>query len=634
MNKEIKRILKTRAAALEGSGRTMREIYEIMFSDESLVMCEKNDGFRTRRYTYGDIKRRVERAAASLFDLAGEDGYIALACDNNDYWIVGFFAILMSGNKPYLVNLRYPDTLTNGILKRLEIKYILTDAATSLDGESVVISELEKGEVVSDCSRFCDEFAFSSSATSMNEVICFYTGAQVSAQVLCFKSIVRKNPDIAAHYKGSLKQLAFLPFYHVFGLFAVFFWFCFFGRTLVFLRDLAPDTILKTVKRHGVTHIFAVPLLWHTVEKSVLGAVEKESEKKQKKFKKGLKLATALQNAFPGVGPALARRIMREVTSKVFGDSVRFCISGGSYLKDSALSLINGIGYPLYNGYGMSEIGITSVELRRKAKHRNENSVGRPFDAAEYFIDDNGILQVKTKTVCVKKLVNGKEMHFEGVFDTGDCATVNNGNYFLVGRQSDVVIGENGENINPDTVEKTFDIKDAVQYCVLGLDDELSLVVGLGRYVTQAAVDGMIADIYAQNGALDPATAVRRFYFTYDPLASEGAIKVSRSQLKSKIDKGEVTLVPFSNMRVKTEGDGVSSPLMEDVKEVIAGVLNIDASKIGANTHIFFDLDATSLQYFSILTELSKKFELTEYDKSEKYCYTPKEICEFLERYL
>ena len=205
MNKEIKRILKTRAAALEGSGRTMREIYEIMFSDESLVMCEKNDGFRTRRYTYGDIKRRVERAAASLFDLAGEDGYIALACDNNDYWIVGFFAILMSGNKPYLVNLRYPDTLTNGILKRLEIKYILTDASTSLDGESVVISELEKGEAVSDCSRFCDEFAFSSSATSMNEVICFYTGAQVSAQVLCFKSIVRKNPDIAATL-GAMKS--------------------------------------------------------------------------------------------------------------------------------------------------------------------------------------------------------------------------------------------------------------------------------------------------------------------------------------------------------------------------------------------------------------------------------------------
>ena len=54
---------------------------------------------------------------------------------------------------------------------------------------------------------------------------------------------------------------------------------------------------------------------------------------------------------------------MHEVTDSLFGKSVLFCISGGSYIKEDTLRLINGLGYPLYNGYGMTEAGVTSVEL-------------------------------------------------------------------------------------------------------------------------------------------------------------------------------------------------------------------------------------------------------------------------------
>ena len=55
----------------------------------------------------------------------------------------------------------------------------------------------------------------------MKEVVCFYSGKELSEQVLCARSIVRECPRIADHYKDELKQLAFLPFYHIFGLIAV-----------------------------------------------------------------------------------------------------------------------------------------------------------------------------------------------------------------------------------------------------------------------------------------------------------------------------------------------------------------------------------------------------------------------------
>jgi long-subunit acyl-CoA synthetase (AMP-forming) len=81
-----------------------------------------------------------------------------------------------------------------------------------------------------------------------------------------------------------------------------------------------------------------------------------------------------------------------------------------------------------------------------------------PFDSVEYRIDENGILHVRGSSLCTRKLVNGKEQTFEGWFNTGDRMIEKDGHYYILGRQSDTVIGENGENINPDSIEKLFNI--------------------------------------------------------------------------------------------------------------------------------------------------------------------------------
>ena len=638
MNSNLRRYIRCNRDALVASPKDLKSIFEIMFRLGDNVLCEGNDGFRTYRYTYAQMRQRIVSAAAGLYDRIGAThGYVALEMDNSPEWIVAFWAILMSGNKPYLVNLRYPGSLTAGILKTLNIRYILCTDPGSLEGEYIAVSGLEgaTGTVPGDV--FEDELAFSSSATSMNEVICFYHGAQISEQILNFRSIVKECPRIAKHYKGSLKQLAFLPFYHVFGLFAVYFWFTFFGRTLVFLRDYSAETILQTCRRHQVTHIFAVPMLWHTVEKKLRSTLRERSEKQQKKFEKGLALSNRIQNLLPGIGPAISKKLLKEVTSQLFGPSVLFCINGGSYLRDSAMELLNGLGYCMHNGYGMSEIGITSVELRSRPKYRNLNTVGRPFDSVEYRLDEQGILLVRGSSLCTRKLVNGKEHRLEGWFHTGDSMTCQEGYYTILGRQGDVVIGENGENINPDAIEKLFLIDKAKQLSVLGLPgengQELSMVVQLSPYAPEQTVAAIRQEVYAINQTLPDASAIRKFYFTTDELAPPTAVKVSRVQLQKKIAAGQVRLVSFAE-HIAASCEGESSPLMEEVKQIIASVLDIPADTVEATSHIFFDLGGSSIQYFSILTALSEHFELSGYEQTDKYCYTPKEICEYIERRL
>jgi acyl-CoA synthetase (AMP-forming)/AMP-acid ligase II/acyl carrier protein len=557
--------------------------------------------------------------------------------ENSPDWVTAFWAVLMSGNKPYLVNMRYPDSLTEGILKTLRVKYILCAEKTGLSGEVITMADLagEYPAVPEDV--FENELAFSSSATSMNEVICFYSGYQIAEQILNFKRIVKESPRIAAHYKEQLKQLAFLPFYHVFGLFAVYFWFTFFGRTLVFLRDYSAETILKTCRRHNVTHIFAVPMLWHTVEKQVWAEVAKQGAKKEKKLRRALKLTTKLQNLCPKLGAKIAKRLLHQVTDKLFGRSVMFCINGGSYLRDSAMELLNGIGYCMHNGYGMSEIGITSVELRHRPKDRNRNSIGRPFDSVSYRLDEEGILQVKGTSLCVKKLVNGKPLEISDWFDTGDRMECVDGYYYIHGRRSDTVIGENGENINPDTVEKAFMPVNVQQYSVLGLPgengQELSLVAQVNPYTTQAVARTIREYFYGINDTLPKAMAIKNFYFTFDELAPPTAVKVSRAQLAEKIKNGLVKLTAFQQFRAE-DAQGEGSALLQQVCRIIAKALQMDEEDIGPESHIFYDLGATSIQYFSIVSALAEEFAVSGYNSDEAYRYTPKEICEYLERKL
>lgn len=639
MNKNLKRYIAYNRTALENSQKSLKDIFEIMFHERGNVLCEGNDGFRTYKYTYSEMKDRIEVGASALFEKIGATHeYVALEMDNSPNWITAFWSILKSGNKPYLVNLRYPQSLTDGIIKTLNIKYVVCEKESEIDALVITADELTvKGKKVpSDV--FENEIAFSSSATSMNETVCFYTGYQISEQILNFKDILRESPRIAKHYKGSLKQLAFLPFYHVFGLFAVYFWFTFFGRTLVFLKDMSAETILKTVNRHEVTHIFAVPMLWHTIETKVWSTVRQQGEKKEKKLRKALTLMTKLQNIFPSFGPEIAKFVTKELTDKLFGRSVLFCISGGSYLKDSAMSLMNGIGYSLHNGYGMSEIGITSVELRKKPKDRNKNSIGHPFSSVEYKLDENGVLLVKGSSLAKKKLVNGEEIILDEWFYTGDNMVEKDGHYYILGRMGDIVIGENGENINPDMVEKLFTLKGSVMLSVLGLsekeNEELSLVVQLNPYATADNINAIINEAYKINSTLDSATSVRKFYFTFDQLAPPTAIKVSRTQLKKKIASGEVTLTAFADMKAKAEESTGNSPLLKDVTKIIAEVLSINPDDITPDSHIFYDLGASSIQYFSIVIKLAEHFNISQESDNEKYSYTPREICEYIERLL
>jgi len=643
MNKYVRDLVNENCAALISSGQTLGDIFNIMFSRPDEIMAEWLENGERRFMTFGEGAKKIRNAAYVLnTKITKPGGFVALDMENSVDWIICFWAILMSGNRPYLVNRRHPAKLTRGIVGTLGVIFSVAQGETDypciyIDAGSLKAEGHE--DFGKDVSAFADEIAIATSATTLNEVVCIYNGKKIASQILNCKGILMKNRLMPTFYHGALKQLAFLPFYHIFGLMAVYFWFSFFARTMVFMEDYSAGSILGTVKKLEVTHIFAVPMLWHTIEKQVKANVRAQGAKKEKKFRKGMELSIKLQSMFPGVGRTLAKRLMKEVTSQLFGDSPVFLISGGGYLRDSALYMFNALGYPLHNGYGMSETGITSVELGENVKDRLRNSIGKPFDSIKYSIDEENVLHISGDSLCCRMIRNGIETVIGDTYNSGDIVTADaDGSYYIKGRKGDLVIGESGENINPDEIEKDLDLPLARDICVFGYgsgsDEELSLVVRIPRDMPSAAIKDTAEAAHEQSDKLPGTYRIRKFYFTFDPLCAETAIKVSRDYLKRGIADGSIRLIPFEDI-LEGKVSGREAVPADDslgllLRKLFAEFTEKAEEEITMDDHFLYDLGGTSIDYFSLVMRINEELNMRILFDKEGACHTIREFERFI----
>ena len=111
---------------------------------------------------------------------------------------------------------------------------------------------------------------------------------------------------------------------------------------------------------------------------------------------------------------------------------------------------------------------------------------------------------------------------------------------------------------------------------------------------------------------------MQKLYHTTDPLASPGAVKVSRKYVLRAIENGDVILGDFSRCQVVSQtSDAVeyTPEMLQRVTEIVAKVLDIDPASVTPEAHVMLDLGADSMQYFAILTALAEEFSLTSSEK-------------------
>lgn len=612
---------------LAASKGTMEDLYRVITADPERILLEDARYVGEWRYcTSARLTETVDRLAAALGARLKVSGrYIGLHGENCMEWIALFWAILKSGNAPYLINLRQPLSLARDCLRDLDgVAVVSVENEIAAGLPCLTYAELSAFSAPPVSVPFGNAFALSTGGTTLQRKICIYDGQAVSAQIGNSPALIRKNPRLVASFRGTMKVLAFLPLYHIFGLEVSYLWFAVLGARLVFPPDRTPERLLRTVRYHDVTHLFAVPLLWASVEKSVLREADRDPEQ-AKKFQKALDLSLRIQSVCPPLGRWFARKVFGDVQDKLFGDSVRFCITGGSPVRAETLRLLGGLGYRLHNGYGMTEVGITSVELSESDAGQMFESIGRPVPSVRYRVEDERLF-IQGTSLCREMIVNGVCTPTPAWFDTGDLVACDKGRYSILGRVSDLVFGEDGENLNPELAEERFDLSLALQFSVLGdeKNERLILVVRISPDLSRDDRLALQNEIAFGCSLLPEAYALREIRYTYDPLSDPNDIKISRARLRRWLAEGKIRTVPLLS-DVPAE-ERCESETRARLREIIGEILSLPPEQIGDHAHFVHDLGGTSLDYFTLLARLDDAFGISLQTETERFGYTVAEL--------
>ncbi len=583
-------------------------IFELMFSERGNLMYEKSEGYRIKSTTYGEAYDDILRLAEALDKTLGipAGSTVGLSMENSLLWIEMFWAILLIGCKPLLMNLRLGKETLEQALKDCSAQAVISDgeeySVRTVAAQSVALSDKPYTP-----KEFGEELFVMSSGTSSHVKVCAFSADEFRSEIHNSYRIIKECELVKRHYDGHIKQLCFLPFYHVFGLIAVYIWFGFFSRSFVQLNDMQPQTIVNTIKRHKVTHIFAVPLFWETVYDQAVKTIKNRGEKTYKKFLKGLKISRSL-SAIPALSQAFSKKAFAEVRQNLFGESIRFLITGGSAIRPEVMEFFNAIGYHLADGYGMTEIGITSVELSSDVRVLNSCSVGRPLVGAEYKINESGELLVRGSVVAKYIIENGKKTVTDKTawFNTRDIAECDGERYRILGRTDDLIVAPNGENLNPNLTEPQLRLDGANGVCLVSAGKTPVLLVSVNRYITSESLEALDSRVKQRIEELSLKGQIGKIVYISDPLLQGGEFKLNRKRLAEDYLAGRLSIV---DPLAQSDG-GDQDVLMLHLRQVVAAALDRDESEVAPQSDFFADLGGTSLDYFAVIAKLQEDFSL------------------------
>lgn len=625
-----------KAAKLLNTKQQFSDIYnEIFVSNQKQVYAEYFDvNNKTKKYRYRDMQANINKYAQYFVThIEKKDtNRVILKLANCPSWGEVFWGLLMSGFVPILLDAKLGYDNTVNVAKQSKAIAIVTDDINQYDFTKIkLISILQNAKKPLANPVWADEVMFSSSGTTGDAKLMVFNGANFVNQICCSLDMGNTSVDIMYPQKyGKIKILAMVPFHHIFGFVAVFLWYTFYGTTLVFPKSNTPTDLLSVCQKAGVTHVYSVPLFWDSLSQSVKRKFALQSAEKQALLEKmiayNLKEIDAKE-----AGLASKKFVNNKVKKVILGKKVVYCISGGGYLSLDTLKTVNGLGYPLYNGYGMTEVGVTSVELSPDVKQRLLGYIGKPLHGVTYKVDSKtNELLIKSPTIHVREIIGGVEKDTvldDGFLHTGDIVKKEATGFLMKGRSKDVIINENGENIFPDELEIYFkDLQDVVNLCVLGvansnnaLHEDIVLVLELSNHADEDSLKKIEKQVRATT--LPHNTKIARIYFAKNHLPLANNMKVKRFLIKKDIENGSSNYLELNGKKEKKSTvkfpQEVIDNVVPKVRNIFSKTVFLPTFKINDEDHWIDDLGGDSMNYVEMVQRINQEFNIE--IEEEKY---------------
>lgn len=620
------------------SATTMQDIFLAATSKKyknNKALTYINDKGKKTSIKYKKYRGLVFEYASRLnssFINAPQNSIIALKVKNTPEWPLLFWGLLMTGKRVLLIDAKLAKENTLHLLQEANAVGIVTSDINDYEGYKTVNYLSLKNEKADYkfAGSWANEIIFCSSGTTGNVKLMVFNGKNMCHQIASALSMPEVTLDIM--YPGEINILAFIPFHHIFGFVAVFLWYTFFGKNIVFIKDNSPKEIMLTCQKCDVTHVYAVPLFWDNIAQNIMRKASLEGEKKVEIVSKMIAYNTHKIDK-EEAGVSSSGIALKTLQDKLLGHKIRFLISGGGFISNETLNTINGIGYPLYNGYGMTEAGVTSVELSSKVEYRLKGSIGRPLFGVTYALkntnklhEDTGELLIKSEITHVREIVHGQEVTpnlVDGFLETGDIASVDEkGFYYIKGRIKDVIINENGENIYPDEIESYFkEIPHISSVCVVGIKkgrtnhETITCIFELKNDVDDDTLLKIKEEAKKINDTLTNEKKVEEFLISKDKLPLTASFKVKRFAVKELLKNNKASFLTFNEKKEVKSFEGYSlseiEPVNKMVRKLFEKTLLLPSIKINDDDHWINDLGGDSMSYIELVNALNEEFKIT-----------------------
>lgn len=267
------------------------------------------------------------------------------------------------------------------------------------------------------------------------------------------------NPIGAIAVPGS-RVLTFLPMAHVFSR-AVSLAVAVGGATQNHWSDFSSLSV--EFQRSRPNLILGVPRVFEKVRNSAAQKAADGSAIKRGIFEQAEQAAIEYSKALDTEeGPTRIQKAKHKVFDRMVyskiregvGGSVRYCITGGSAMGQDLLHWFRGIGVPVYEGYGLTEV---AAAVTVDFDDQQIGTVGPPIGGMTVRTNGVGEILVKGPTVFAGYWNNEeatKEAFHGEWYNTGDLGEIlDNGKLMITGRKKDLIVTAGGKNVSPGPME-------------------------------------------------------------------------------------------------------------------------------------------------------------------------------------
>jgi long-chain acyl-CoA synthetase len=582
--------------------QTLAEYPRLHLARRSEIAYVYSRGFRTLRWTYGQLAELAFRFARELEARGISKGErVLLWGDNSAEWVGAFFGCMLRGVVAVPMDRVAAPDFAQRVMSEVDAKLIVCASTLTVHAANRPYLELENlAEALAQrSSQTYAPVEFSRDDTAQ---IVFTSGttAEPRGVVLTHGNILASVDPIEREfpkYRRSerlfhpIRFLELLPLSHVFGQFMGMFIPTLLGGTVHFHDSFKPTDIITAIKTERISVLVAVPRVVESLKNKLrddLGAyIDKNWERAEKEH-------------------FLKRWWRFRTIRRHFGWKFWAIISGGAALDQNTEEFWRRLGYVVVQGYGLTETS-SLISLNHPFKV-GRRSIGKVLPGREMKLDpETGEILVRGENVA-RQYWQGKGLKpvtgEEGWFRTGDLGAMDEeGNLYFKGRSKNVIVTPAGLKIYPEDLEQALRKQPQVR-------DVVVVGVAQGGNAEACAVlllnngdSGNLA-IANANQTLADFQKIRRWFVWPDddfPRTStqKPKLELIRRAAEIQVNGSAVTAVTAMSGR---SGDGT----LEELVSNIAG-RHIEL-KPGA--HLENDLNLSSLDRVELMASIENRYQV------------------------